>query len=268
MQPVISLRQPACFFFLNQSASMEDPFGGESGRSKAQSVVDAINRFLFELVIICAQTGGDIKNRFDTGVIGYGQRVGPALSGSLSGRYLIPIPEIANNPIRKEEKYKKIDDGTGTLIEVKLKVPVWLDPVAQNDKPMCEAFRKTESIIDHWIREHPDSFPPIVINITDGEATDGDPLKPSEELRKLATSDGNLLLFNAYLSSHIGSPISYPESESKLQDEYSRQLFGMSSVIPPSIQKSMKQMGYIIGEKSRGFIFNSDPIEIILSLRR
>lgn len=51
----ISRTNPALILLtIDQSGSMEDPFGeGPTGRSKADSLADAINRLLQNLVIKC-----------------------------------------------------------------------------------------------------------------------------------------------------------------------------------------------------------------------
>ena len=68
----------------------------------------------------------------------------------------------------------------------------------------------------------------MVINITDGEATDGDPSAPGDALKELGTEDGQLLLFNLHLSSHAGASIAYPSRERDLPDPFAGQLFRMS----------------------------------------
>ena len=46
----ISRGNPSCFFFIiDQSGSMQDAFGGESAKKKADGVADAINRLLQNL---------------------------------------------------------------------------------------------------------------------------------------------------------------------------------------------------------------------------
>ncbi len=52
----ISRSNPSCFIFLiDQSGSLQDPFGGgESTKKKADGVADAINKLLQNLVIKCA----------------------------------------------------------------------------------------------------------------------------------------------------------------------------------------------------------------------
>src|SRR5947208_1975411 len=112
----ISRANPSCFLFLiDQSGSMADSFPDKPMR-KADGVADAINRLLQNLVIRCAKEEG-VRDYFHVGVIGYGAHVGPAFSGPLAGRELVPISEIGNMPARVEERTKKVDDGAGGLVD-------------------------------------------------------------------------------------------------------------------------------------------------------
>src|SRR5438105_1779603 len=108
----ISRANPSCFLFLiDQSGSMSDPFGaGDGNQKKSDGVADAINRMLQNLVIKCARDEG-IRDFFHVGVIGYGAQVGPAFSGSLAGRPLVPISEVGNSPARVDQRAKKVPDG-------------------------------------------------------------------------------------------------------------------------------------------------------------
>ncbi len=117
--------------------------------------------------------------------------------------------------------------------------------------------------VEPWVADHPASFPPIVINITDGDATDGNPVAPAEGLRKLATDDGQTLLFNLHLSDNPGPPVTYPESEETLADDFARRLFRMSSVLPGYMRDAARGEGYPVGAQSRGFVFNADIVEVI-----
>src|SRR4029077_1073554 len=136
----ISRANPTCFLFLvDQSFSMSEPFGGQAGnKSKADGVADAVNRLLQTLVLRSAKSEG-IRDYFHVGVIGYGEKVGPAFGGPLAGRPLVPISEIANNPLRLEERKRKADDGAGGLMEQTVKFPVWFEAVANGNTPMCQA---------------------------------------------------------------------------------------------------------------------------------
>jgi hypothetical protein len=260
----ISRTNPSCFLFLiDQSGSMDDPFAaGEPQRKKADGVADAINRLLQNLVIKCAKSEG-VRDYYYAGVLGYGSSVGPAFAGSLSGRELTSISEIAEYPARVEERTKKVDDGAGGIVDQTVKFPIWFDAVARGGTPMCETLRRAETILSTWVTEHPDCFPPIVINITDGESTDGDPTPAAEAVRRVSSSDGETLLFNVHLSSHGASPIEFPDSEAGLPDKYAELLFRTSSLLPSYMQNVARQEGYKVSDGSRGFVFNADRVSVI-----
>jgi hypothetical protein len=284
----ISRANPSCFLFLiDQSGSMQDVMDPRnvhtmdqpmvmdgrtythtaSGRTKAQGVADAINRLLQNLVIKCAKSEG-VRDYYEVGVVGYGgdssgSRVGPAFSGSLAGRELVTIGEIANNPARIEERSKKVDDGAGGLIDQKIKFPIWFDPVASGGTPMSQAMTKARDILTGWVSQHPASFPPIVINITDGEWTDADPTSAADSIKVLATNDGNVLLFNIHISSKQAASVEFPDDESRLGDQYAKFLFRLSSPLPSYMQAIARQEGLPVSETSRGFAFNADMVALI-----
>jgi len=258
----ISRANPSMFLFLlDQSGSMTDPFGGGGGK-KDQKVADAINNLLFNLTIKCAKSEG-VRDYYHVGVIGYGEKVAPALGGELAGKELAPISKIADAPERIEERTKKVDDGAGGIIEQKVRFPIWFSPVSKGGTPMGEALKVASRIVQDWIAAHPDSFPPIVINITDGESTDGSPLKAAEALRELHTSDGNVLLFNVHLSSKGGATFEFPTGEGELPDQYAKQLFTMSSLLPEHIRSAAQAEGFQVTDTSRGFVFNADIVSVI-----
>src|SRR5579872_3354196 len=194
----ISRNNPTLFIFLiDQSGSMAEGVPDQPNRRKADAVADAINNLLQNLVIRCAKEEG-VRDYFNVGVIGYGNRVGPGFGGSLAGRELVPISDVGNMPARVDERVKKSDDGTGGILEQKIRMPIWFDPIAEGGTPMCNALAQAHTIVQRWLSQHPDSFPPVVIHITDGESTDGDPEQLMKALTGLMSSDGNTLLFNIH----------------------------------------------------------------------
>ena len=261
----ISRSNPTCFLFLvDQSGSMADPFGGssETQRKKADGVADATNRLLQNLVLKCAKEEG-IRDFFHVGVIGYGATVGPAFGGSLVGRDLVPISEVGNSPARLEERIRERDDGAGGILKENIKFPIWFDPVASGGTPMCQALSRAREILDAWLRQHPDAFPPIVVNITDGEATDGDPTAAAAALRSLQSSDGEVLLLNVHLSSQRSAPVAFPDSDSQLPDQFGKLLYRMSSPLTPGMRTAAQQEGIQTSEGTRGFVFNADMVAVI-----
>jgi hypothetical protein len=260
----ISRANPTCFvFLLDQSRSMEDRIGGEDGAQSKQLVVaDAINRLLQELAVKCAKEEG-VRDYFYVSVIGYGKTVGPALAGALAEREIVPLSEVAATPARLEERVKKVPDGAGGLVEQSIKFPIWVDPVASGGTPMSQAFALAQSIVSAWLRDHPGCFPPVVLNLTDGESTDGDPSGPARALRDLASDDGNVLLFNLHVSSDASPAISFPDNESVLPNPYARTLFNVSSVLPVHMRAYALQQGYAVSGDTRGFVFNADVTSVV-----
>lgn len=259
----ITRANPTCFLFLvDQSTSMKAPFGVQRGKIKAEGVADAINRLLQNLIIKCAKLDG-VRDYFHVGVIGYGQRIGPALGGSLAEHPLAPISAVANHPLRIEERIRKIDDGAGGVVDQKFKFPLWVEPTAEGKTPMCQALQLARKIVVQFIEQFPECYPPVVLNITDGKATDGTPEPFAESLCQQASQDGNVMLFNAHISSLPEPPIDFPDKEEGLPDDYARMLFRMSSLLPPKILTAARQQGLLVSDASRGFVFNADLVAVI-----
>ena len=284
----ISRANPSCFLFLiDQSGSMqeilnpsdiqamEQPFSADgktythtaNGKTKAEEVADAINRILQNLSIKCAKEEG-IRDYFEIGVIGYGgenisSHVCSAFGGALSGRDLIKISELAQSPARLEKRTKKVSDGAGGLVEQEVRFPVWFDPKSIGGTPMCKAMELAHKILSDWVAQHQLSYPPILINITDGESTDGDPTQVAESIKHLGTGDGNVNLFNVHISSQKSSPVEYPDTDSGLPDQYAKLLFNISSALPNHMQNIARQEGLKVTDGSRGFVFNADIVSLI-----
>jgi hypothetical protein len=259
----ISRSNPSCFLFLvDQSGSMTKPFGGQTGRAKAEGVADAINRLLQNLAIKCAKSEG-IRDYFYVGVIGYGVRVAPAFGGTLAGRGLVPISEVANKPLRIEQRTRKVDDGAGGIVEKKLRFPVWFEPRGDGKTPMCQALALAQQALIEFLRRFPACYPPLVINITDGMATDGNPQEAASALRSLSSSDGNILLFNAHVSSRPDRPVEFPGQELGLPDDFARLLFRMSSRLPLKLLGLARADGFRVEDTARGFVFNADLVSVI-----
>lgn len=248
---------------------MGDPIAQSEGgtkRSKAQFVADALNSLLQSLVLRCAREEG-IRNYFQIGVLGYGHSVEWALSGALAGRDLVTIADIGNNPARLDERVRKVEDGAGGLVEQKIKKPVWFDPVSNGGTPMCDAFSRAITLLRTWTQANPQSFPPSVIHITDGESTDGDPAAAMNELASVQSADGGCLLYNFHVSSNAAArEIVFPDTEAALPDQYSRTLFTGASALTPAVRDEAVREGMTVGEAARGFLLNAQPTTIIQAL--
>jgi hypothetical protein len=79
----------------------------------------------------------------------------------------------------------------------------------------------------------------------------------------LATTDGNVLVFNVHLSEVAAMPVQYPDREDGLPDDLAKRLFRMSSVLPESSRNLAATLDLAVNEDSRGFVFNSDMAALV-----
>jgi hypothetical protein len=259
----ISRTNPTCLLFLiDQSGSMGEPFGAPPDKPKAEGVADGINRLLQNLILKCAKSEG-VRDYFHVGVIGYGGKVGWALGGALAGQTMVPISTLAHQPLRVEQRVRKVEDGAGGLVEQTFRFPVWFEPRAGGQTPMCQAITLACDSLQGFLGRYPNCFPPVVVNISEGKATDGSPELPAYTLRRLGSSDGNVLFLNAHLSARQAQPIEFPAREDELPDADARMLFRMSSELPPGLQEVARGDGFRIEPTSRGFVFNADLVSVI-----
>ncbi len=262
----ISRNNPGCFILLvDRSGSMDEQIAGAE-IVKAQAVSDTVNRLLQNLVIKCSK-GDEIRNYFEIGVIGYGlrdqQQIAPIFVGAMTGQNLVTISDIAANPAELENRTKKVSDGTGGLVETQVKFPIWFKPSAEGGTPMTSAFQYVHQILEPWVQQHPDAFPPIVIHITDGQSTDGDPTQAAQKVASLTTNDGNVLILNCHISHEGGQVIVFPSKVEGISDPFAKMLCNISSELPEGILKAAKAEGFDVQPGSRGFTYNADLVQLI-----
>lgn len=233
----ISTTHPGCvLFLLDQSGSMASGFADPQAASltRAQGVADAVNRVLMELVLACTQ-GAEVRDRFHIGVITYGDDQA-LLAPNFPG--LRSLSDLANHPLRVETRTRKVPDGAGGLVDSSFNLPVWFDPCAAGGTPMRAAAELAHTLLEPWVQAHPASFPPVVVNITDGESTDGNPCPALLRLRNLATRDGEVLVLNLLLSDRHGSTrVAWPTSSQQAPEGPLRNLVEVSSPLPESVRR-------------------------------
>jgi uncharacterized protein YegL len=260
--PISRANPTAIVFLLDQSGSMREPFGRQPEKAKADGVSDALNRLLQNLVLKCARANG-VRDFFHVALIGYGRHVSSAFGGGLAGRAFAPVSNVAHHPLRIEVRTRQVPDGAGGLVPEQFKFPVWFEARPDGKTPMCAALRRAAEFVQGFLGVYPHCYPPIVLNITDGQPTDGDPHEAARQLQRLASADGNVLLFNAHLSDKPNNPVEFPADESGLPDDYARLLFQMSSELPPQLLEAARSAGYPAGPRCRGFVFNADLVAVI-----
>jgi hypothetical protein len=259
----INRHQPACLLLLiDQSTSMSEDWAG-TGTTKAGQLALAVNRILGNAVVLCSKGDDRIYDYFEVGILGYGTGVQPILYGSSPGQELLPISQLAVNPKRVDQIARKVPDQAGGVVEVMTPIPVWVDPVADGWTPMIAAMQAAERVVAAWCSRHQRSYPPIVMNITDGESTDGDPSAAAARIRATGTADGAALLFNVHLSSGARNAVTFPDTATGLPDRIATRLFEMSSPLPPSMLSAAGSLHYDVRPDSRGFLYNAEATTMI-----
>jgi len=260
----ISRTNPGCIVILvDRSASMEYPWGN-SGMSLAEGAANALNRILLDLCIKATkEVGGSVRHYFDIGIFGYGacaagsrEGVESALGGALSGRALVALSDLADNPLalREERSIDTVMPGA--------RVPVWVEAQHGYRTPMCAAIAEAGAHVFAWVNQHPDSFPPIIINITDGLVTDSpyegaDLAEWAKRLTAIETNDGPALLMNIFLAQHAQGGLLFPASSAGLPDP-GPQLFEISSPLPARLVANAAASQVRVDNGARALGFNAD----------
>ena len=132
-----------------------------------------------------------------------------------------------------------------------------------SDTPMCAALAQAHDLLVNWVEAHPEAYPPTVLNITDGAATDGDPRDAASRVGQIATADGEVLLLNCHISGYGGSPTFYPSAVDGLPDDLAHLLFEMSSLLPERLLQGARAAGYPVTDGARGFGYQADAAALI-----
>ncbi len=272
-QSITRNHRTAFLFVIDGSGSMAEKlrFRGEE-RTKAEVVAAITNSLLFELVERARRSDG-VHDYYDIAVLGYsGDNCVESLL-SPDGE-MVSVRELAaaGIPVGRETVTMTLPDGGQVLREIP--APAWITPRAEGQTPMCEALRRARDLAAAWITrpEHAASFPPVLFNITDGEATDGD----EEELRALAaqlralrTADGNLLIVNIHIAASEGAQsLFFPSAaEADYPNRYAKLLYDASSEMPACFEaeiRAIKGPGAV--PPFRGVSYNASPAELVAML--
>lgn len=242
-------------YMLDQSMSMEDKFGNNS-HSKAVELSKAMNDVIYEIGLRCIGSNGEIKNRFELAVIGYGKNgdnVGSGWEGELTDKWIVSIKNIFDYSLGQEDNK-----------------PIWIKPYSKGSTPMMKAFENAKRLCIDWINwgNHKDCHPPIIINITDGEATDSGSnfhllKREVEELKQIGTNFGKVHILNIHISTISKDRVLFPTDVSNIGDVNASLLFGLSTPLNENMVRLARQKEYNISTGARGYVFNGNATDLI-----
>jgi len=252
----MSSNDPGCIIvIIDQSGSMTAPWGG-SKYQLSWGAARSCNHMIGDLIERCRK-GDDIAPRVRLGFYGYhGDEVSwAAKKFPADADGLVGLEDLADCDVEVE------DDENEILI------PWIVEEEAYGGTPMKTAFEQVISIAENFAQNHPNSFPPVIVNITDGVPTDCDEADlPGivSPLTNISTSDGSALVFNIHISPDSSSPVFLPTPNDKLPNSYAECLYAASSPLPESLSIiGRKDHGMPIGDDAKCFAFNADSALLI-----
>jgi hypothetical protein len=208
---------------LDDSGSMQTPMPG-SGKPRYEWVETYAGTILTELLARStelAASGPIVKPRYFLDVIKYGTTAETWSSDALD------IGAAA-----KQFDSEKGSFGLGAKLE---------------GTDAAQAFQTAYDRLQEMAskQQFRDSFPPMVFHLTDGESeTDATAL--AQKMAALSTSDGNLLVVNAYIGTQTNLTYNGPDdfpgylTEAEVgPNEDNLRLFRMSSVMPETIRENL-----------------------------
>jgi len=236
-QARVNSRRPWLLVLLmDTSHSMGADWGG-TRRSMIELVEDSVNNLLYSMALSHCVTGEEVRDRMHLAVLTYGgdDVVNWALEPSAgSGGF---CRAGGDDGWVTGYRHTSTYESDGEQVEM----PIWICLHASGSTPMLAAIKGVASIVEAHCVAYPDSFPPTVINISDGEPTDaGVPVdwnalvEASEDIRSYSTNQGSVLLCNVHLDPlGLGARLEYPDSPGP--ERHQRGLWEMSSVMPAEI---------------------------------
>lgn len=268
-QSITRRHRTAFVIAIDQSGSMveETTFRGRR-IPKASAVAEVTNSLLSELSLRATREG-EIRDYYDIAVVGYsGEGVRSLLSADET---FVPVTALAAaaRDTRTATIERRLPDGRPALNE--MTVREWIAPAATGQTPMYEALLYVYDLVEAWCRrtEHRESFPPLIFNITDGEASDSDEeelIRIAERIRRLGTDDGRALLVNIHIASGGTAPgrIFLTEEEAAYNNRYARLLYEISSPMPPLFEEAIRSLrGDEARPPFRGMCYNASITELL-----
>ena len=269
-QSITRTHRTAIILAIDGSGSMAEKIRFRNRQmTKAEAVATITNGMLFELIERARRSDG-VRDYYDIAVIGYSgdDEVYSLLPG---GRELISVAELAAGepPIKTEVIEYRLPDGSISLREIPY--PAWVEPEAAGQTPMCEALRRVRDIAAAWCADpaHAESFPPMVFNITDGEATDCDDAElraVAGQIKSLRTADGNVLLVNIHIAAgDTPHTVFFPSAEeASYPNRYAEVLYDCSSPMPEVFNEAIREAkGPGVLPPFRGMSFNASAEELM-----
>ncbi|MFI3330670.1 MAG: hypothetical protein R3Y38_02575 [Rikenellaceae bacterium] len=236
-------RKSAIVFMIDQSASMSGKIRYNSElTTKAELSCMVINNALHELILRC-KARDEVYDYLDIAVLGYG---GCGIENRLlKSKFWLTAPKLyAMNPKKiKVSQVREFPDKQKRMFTTMQNR--WFEPRCEGVTPMGGALEVVFRAARGWCKKNMDSFPLMIINITDGECNDVSESElevKANKIKSLATNDGEVIFLNIHISNSKSAEdvkVLFPSSIDELPElKHARLLYKLSSNMP-SFYKGM-----------------------------
>lgn len=247
-QTKVTRSNPACIMLLvDKSGSMAEKLTfNEQLMTKSQAVSIIINSFIDELLYRCRK-GGSYMNYFEVALLGYSDNKTYSMLESLdSDRITFTVPDLTNANVDKYSISKRRIGSDGLYYTHTTTINKCIDHTDGGNTPMKQALLELYKHANQWIQKNKDRYtiPPILIHISDGEATDSETptlLKIADKIKSLSIGGGKVTFMNVNISSMHKESIIFPSSSLELPKENTtaKLLYDMSSTLSKEYAESI-----------------------------
>jgi len=235
----VNTQDPACLIFLVEQSDMVTKTAGISGYSLSFEMKRIVDLAISRLVEGNSEGDGYVSPRVKIGVFGYSDT---HFSWRLNlNRDECGLKMLSNefNTVKGEYPDEKLERYISSYFMEK----------NHGKEDMASGISNLIEIVEGFVVKHPESVPPIVYHLTQGNiqhAQKKNVLTAMKELKSIATSTGNTMLFNIRINSDVEEPLIFPHQFSDLNDLSDITLMEGSSYLSLDLQESFnwRNFGY------------------------
>lgn len=241
---------------------------------KSEVVVRILNTFIDELLYRCRK-GSDYRNYFEIGVYGYhGDEVYSMLDYISNDKSIFSVADLVNSEVNQKSVIVRRKGVDGEYYAVSTDVKCWVEGHSGGNTPTHAALKYIHKEATDWVKYHKgqETMAPILIHISDGEASDSNDqmlMEVADKLKDIKTDSGNMIFINVHLASSESMSVMFPQSIEEVENEnkYAMLLYKMSSDMPAFFHEDVARIKNINSyDSSTGFkavAYNTSVTEFI-----
>lgn len=271
-QSITHLNRSAVIIAIDCSVSMQSWTYLRHTRMRKMEAAALITNYTIDEIVVRATRGNEIRNYYDIAVVGYSGDGVEVIIGDHSDN-LVDIKSLFEVMPQPSCYQITQQNSKGEAITTPLTLHEWVKPKACGTTPLYEALILIKSMLSDWCNNphNRHSFPPLVINISDGCCSDGDyneVVEIAKDIQVLRTTDGTTTFVNILLTTDREireEPLMFPSLDEFTPSTDEEQLLHeMSSILPSELDDALcKLTGYKSNKTRKCFARNASICEIL-----